>query len=145
MNYKRVDLKFKPNKQYAMDKLKFMKRAFALTAILSAVVFTIVGIFSPIEAGMSVFGHVLKTIFVWAGVTVILEVFTFTLGQIAYHWKKDYKDLYGERWFINGIKDDWAYIKETVTWKKVLKVIGIYIAFFAVCLLVFWLLELIVP
>ena len=57
-------------------------------------------------------------------------------------WKRE---KYGERWFIEGIKDDWAYIKETVTWKKVLKVIGIYIAFFAVCLLVFWLLELIVP
>lgn len=128
-----------------MDKYKFMKWAFALTAILSAVVFTFVGIFSPIEPGMSVFGHVMKTIFVWAFVTVILEVFTFTLGQIAYHWTKDYKDKYGKRWFIEGIKDDWAYIKEQVTWKKVLKVIGIYIAFFAACLGIFYVLELLVP
>ena len=127
-----------------MDKYKFMKWAFALTAILSAMVFTFVGIFSPIEPGMSVFGHVMKTIFVWAFVTVILEVFTFTLGQIAYHWTKDYKDKYGKRWFIEGIKDDWAYIKEQVTWKKVLKVIGIYIAFFAVVLGIFYILELLV-
>jgi len=45
-----------------MDKVKFMKRAFLLTAVLSAVVFTIVGIVSPIEPGMSVFGHVMKCV-----------------------------------------------------------------------------------
>ena len=128
-----------------MDKLKFMKWAFALTAILSAVVFTFVGILSPIEQGMSVFGHVMKTIFVWAFVTVILEVFTFSLGQIAYHWTKDYKDKYGKRWFIEGIKEDLRYIKEHVTWKKVFKAIGIYILFFAVCLGIFYVLELLVP
>ena len=128
-----------------MDKVKFMKRAFLLTAILSAVVFTIVGIFSPIEPGMSVFGHVMKCIFVWAGVTVILEVFTFSLGQIAYHWKKDYKEMYGKGWFWKGVKDDWAYIREQVTWKKALKYVLIYAAFFALCLGVFYVLELIVP
>lgn len=121
-----------------------MKWAFALTAILSAVVFTFVGIFSPIEPGMSVFGHVMKTIFVWAFVTVILEVFMFSLGQIAYHWTKDYKDKYGKRWFIEGIKDDLRYIKEHVTWKKVLKTIGIYALFFAVCLGIFYILDLFV-
>ena len=128
-----------------MNKYTFMKWAFALTAILSAIVFTIVGIVSPIEPGMSVFGHVLKTIFVWAWVTAILETMMYTLGQIAYHWMDDYKDKYGKRWFIEGIKDDFRYIKEVVTWKKVLKTIGIYIAFFAVCLGVFALLELLVP
>ena len=128
-----------------MDKYKFMKWAFILTAVLSAVVFAIVGIVSPIEQGMSIFGHILKTIFVWAFVTVILEVFTFSLGQIAYHWMDDYKDKYGKRWFIEGIKEDFRYIKEKVTWKKVLKVVGIYAVFFAVCLAVFYLLELIVP
>lgn len=128
-----------------MDKLKFMKWAFALTAILSAVVFTFVGIFSPIEQGMSVFGHVMKTIFGWAFVTAILEVFAFSLGQIAYHWTKDYTDKYGDRWFIEGIKDDWRYIREHVTWKKVLKVIGIYILFFAVAFGIGHVLNLLVP
>lgn len=128
-----------------MDKLKFMKRAFALTAILSAIAFVFIGIYSPIEAGMSVFGHVLKTVFMWAFVTVILETFMYVLGQVAYHWKDDYKEKYGDRWFIEGIKDDFRYIKEQVTWKKVLKTIGIYVAFFAVCLLVFYVLECIVP
>lgn len=128
-----------------MDKLKFMKRAFALTAILSAIAFVFIGIYSPIEAGMSVFGHVLKTIFMWAFVTVILETFMYVLGQVAYHWKDDYKEKYGDRWFIEGIKDDFRYIKEVVTWKKVLKTIGIYVAFFAVCLLVFYVLECLVP
>lgn len=120
-----------------MDKVKFMKLAFLLVAILCAIAFTIVGIVSPIEPGMSVFGHVMKTIFVWAGVTAILEVFTFSLGQIAYHWKKDYKEMYGKGWFWKGIKDDWAYIKQQVTWKKVLKVIGVYVIFFAAALLLF--------
>ena len=128
-----------------MDKYKFMKWAFALTAIVSAIVFVFVGIYSPIEPGMSVFGHVLKTIFGWAWVTAILETFTYTLGQIAYHWTKDYKDKYGKRWFIEGIKEDFRYIREVVTWKKVFKVIGIYVAFFAVCLGIFALLELLVP
>ena len=128
-----------------MNKLKFMKWAFALTAILSAVVFTFVGIFSPIEPDMSVFGHVMKTIFGWIWVTAILEVFAFSLGQIVYHWIDDNKDRYGDKWFIEGIKDDFRYIKEQVTWKKVFKYVGIYAAFFAACLGIFWLLDKIVP
>lgn len=128
-----------------MDKVKFMKRAFLLVAILCAIAFAIVGVVSPIEPGMSVFGHVMKCIFVWAGVTVILETMMYTIGQIVYHWMDDYKDKYGKRWFVEGIKDDFRYLKEVVTWKKVLKTIGIYIVFFAVCLVVFALLELIFP
>ena len=128
-----------------MDKIKFMKWAFALTAILSAIVFIIVGFRAPVEPGMSMFGHWLKTFVMWAFVTVILETFMYILGQIAYHWVDDYKDKYGKKWFVEGIKDDWNYIKEHVTWKKVLKTIGIYIVFFAVCLLVFYVLECLVP
>lgn len=129
-----------------MDKkLKFMKRAFAWTAIVSAIAFVIVGILSPIEAGMSVFGHVLKTIFMWVWVTAILETFMYTLGQFVYHWMDDYKEKYGSRWFIEGIKEDFRYIKEVVTWKKVFKVIGIYVLFFVVCLLIFGALEYLVP
>lgn len=128
-----------------MEKLKFMKRWFAWTAILSAIAFVIVGIVSPIEPGMSLFGHILKTFFGWCWVTAILETFTYTIGQVAYHWKDDYKDKYGDRWFVEGIKEDFRYIKEQVTWRKVLKTIIIYILFFAVCLGIFYVLELLVP
>lgn len=129
-----------------MDKkMKFMKWAFILTAIASAIVFFIVGATAPIEAGMSKFGHVLKTIFMWVWVTAILETFVYTLGQIAYHWMDDYKQLYGDRWFVEGIKADFKYIKEVVTWKKVLKYVLIYAAFFAACLFIFGILEYLVP
>lgn len=125
-----------------MDKLKFMKWAFILTAVASAIAFILVGIFSPIEAGMTLFGHIMKCVFMWAFVTVILECFMYTLGQIAFHWSKDYKDKYGKGWFWKGIKEDWAYLKEQVTWKKTFKVIGIYIVFFAACGILFWLADL---
>lgn len=128
-----------------MNKYKFMKWAFGLTALASAIAFVFVGIYSPIEPGMSIFGHVMKCIFGWLFVTVILETLMYSVGQIAYHWVDDYKDKYGKRWFIEGIKDDLRYIKEQVTWKKVLKTVGIYVAFFAACLVVFYLLELLVP
>ena len=37
------------------------------------------------------------------------------------------------------------YFEENVTWKKVLKTIGIYVLFFAVCLGIFYVLECLVP
>lgn len=126
-------------------KISFMKRAFALTAIVSAVVFIIVGATAPVEAGMSKFGHLLKVFFMWIWVTAILEVFVYTLGQVAYDWKEGYKEKYGNKWFIEGVKEDFAYIKEQVTWKKVLKYVGIYVGFFAACLIVFGILEYLVP
>ena len=126
-------------------KIKFMKWAFALTAIVSAVVFIIVGATAPVEAGMSPFGHWLKTFFGWCWVTAILETFIYTIGQVAYHWMDDYKEKYGKKWFAEGIKEDFAYIKEQVTWKKVLKYVLIYAGFFAACLLVFGILEYLVP
>ena len=129
-----------------MDKkIKFMWWAAVLTAVVSAIVFVFVGLKAPVEAGMSMFGHWLKVFFGWVWVTVILETFTYTLGQLAYHWSKDYQDKYGKRWFIEGIKEDFAYIKEKVTWKKVLKTVGIYVGFFAVCLIIFAALEYLVP
>lgn len=127
------------------DKLTFMKKWAVWTAVLSAIAFVFVGIFSPIEAGMSLFGHILKVIFGWAWVTVILETFVYTIGQVAWHWKDDYKTKYGDKWFKEGIKEDWAYIKENVTWKKTLKILGIFVAFFLACGLIFFLLELLVP
>jgi hypothetical protein len=128
-----------------MEKIKFMKRCFAWTAILSAIAFIIVGVVAPVEAGMSTFGHVLKTFFGWCWVTAILETFVYTIAQVAWHWKEDYKEKYGDKWFVEGIKEDFRYIKEVVTWKKVLKTIGIYIVFFAVCLGIFAVLECLVP
>lgn len=129
-----------------MDKkIKFMCWAFALTAIVSAIVFVFVGLKAPVEAGMSPFGHWLKTFFMWVWVTAILETLMYVAGQIAYHWMDDYKEKYGKKWFTEGIKEDFAYIKEQVTWKKVLKTVGIYIGFFAICLVVFAALEYLVP
>ena len=125
-----------------MDKLKFMKWAFIGTAILSAIAFILVGIFAPVEAGMSLFGHIMKCVFGWVFVTVILETFMYTLGQLAFHWADDYKEKYGKGWFWKGLKEDLAYLKEQITMKKVLKVVLIYIAFFAACGLLFWLVEL---
>ena len=128
-----------------MNKYKFMKWAFILTAIASAIVFFIVGATAPIEAGMSKFGHWLKTFFMWVWVTAILETMMYTVGQIVYHWMDDYKDKYGKRWFIEGIKEDFRYIKEQFTWKKFFKYVGIYILFFAACLLIFGVIEYFVP
>ena len=129
-----------------MDKkIKFMCWALALTAIVSAIVFVFVGLKAPVEAGMSMFGHWLKVFFGWVWVTVILETFMYVIGQVAYHWMDDYKTKYGNRWFIEGIKEDFAYIKEKVTWKKVLKYVGIYVGFFALCLIIFASLEYLVP
>lgn len=125
-----------------MDKLKFMTWAFAGTAILCAIAFVLVGIFAPIEPGMTLFGHIMKCFVGWAAVTVILETMMYTLGQIAFHWADDYKDKYGKGWFWKGLKADWEYIKEKITMRKVLKVILIYVAFFASCLVLFWLADL---
>ena len=128
-----------------MDKLKFMKWAFIGTAILSAIAFVLVGIFAPIEAGMSLFGHIMKCIFGWAFVTVILETFMYTLGQIAYHWADDYKKKYGKGWFWKGLKEDLAYLRDNITWKKTFKVLMTFVIFFACAGVVIFLLELLVP
>ena len=129
-----------------MDKkIKFMWQAAALAALLSAIVFVIIGLTAPVEAGMSMFGHWLKTFFGWCWVTAILETFVYTIAQVAWHWKDDYRTKYGDKWFTEGIKEDFRYFKENVTWKKVLKTIGIYVLFFAVCLVVFAAIEYLVP
>ena len=129
-----------------MDKkIKFMWRAAVVTAALSAIAFVILGSTAPVEAGMSLFGHWLKTFFMYCWVTVILETFVYVLGQVAYHWMDDYKQKYGDRWFIEGIKEDVRYIKEQFTWKKFFKYVGFYVLFFAVCLLFFGVIEYFVP
>ena len=125
-----------------MDKYTFMKRAFIGTAVLSAIAFVLVGIFSNIEPGMTVFGHIMKCVAGWFLVTVILETMMYTLGQIAFHWADDYKDKYGKGWFWKGLKEDWNYIKEQITMRKVLKVLLTFIIFFAACGVLFWGAEL---
>ena len=122
-----------------------MKWAFIGTAILSAIAFVLVGIFAPIEAGMSLFGHIMKCIFGWAFVTVILETFMYTLGQRAYHWADDYKKKYGKGWFWKGLKEDLAYLGDNITWKKTFKVLMTFVIFFACAGVVIFLLELLVP
>ena len=90
-----------------MNMLTFMKKAALWTAIVSAIAFVFVGIFSPIEPGMRVFGHIMKCVFGWAWVTVILETMMYTIGQIAFHWMKDYRKKYGKNYRIgNGKKDN---------------------------------------
>ena len=122
-----------------------MKWAFIGTAILSAIAFVLVGIFAPIEAGMSLFGHIMKCIFGWAFVTVILETFMYTLGQLSYHWADDYKKKYGKGWFWKGLKEDLAYLMDNITWKKTFKVLMTFVIFFACAGVVIFLLELLVP
>ena len=127
-----------------MDKLTFMKRAFLWTAIISAVVFTIVGILSPNLEG-SVAGHIGKTVVMWMWVTVILLCLVYTLGQVAYDWSHGYKEKYGKGWFLAGIREDIQWIRENVTWKGVLKVIGTYLLFAAIFGVVILGLEAIFP
>ena len=128
-----------------MDKLHFLKKAFLWTAIVSAIVFTAVGFIAPIEAGMSVFGHILKTFVMWVWVTIILEVFTYYLAQLLYDRNHGYKEKYGKDWFWKGIMEDLAYIKEKWSWKKAGRVALTYLLFFAVVLGMFYLLDRIVP
>ena len=131
------------------SKLQFMKKAFLWTAIFSAIVIAVVGIVRALTGAPLVeetLGQeIAKYVVMWVWVTVILECFTYTLGQVAYHWQDENKEKYGKRWFIEGIKDDFRYIKEQITWKKVFKTIGIYVLFFAALFAIFGLLELIFP
>ena len=122
-----------------MDKYTFMKRAFIGTAVLSAIAFVLVGIFCPIEPGMTVFGHIMKCVFGWAFVTVILETMMYSAGQIAFFWYRDYKEKYGKGWFWKGLKEDLQYLKNNVPWLKVLLT---FIIFFAACGVLFWGAEL---
>lgn len=124
-----------------MTLLQFMKRAAIWTAVVSAIAFVIVGIFSPIEAGMSVFGHALKTFFGWCWVTVILEVLMYSFGQLLYAWINEKKERFGKGWFWKGVWEDIKSIWHQITWKRVLFVI----AFFAIVLGAFYIVELLVP
>ena len=128
-----------------VDKFTFMKRAAIGTAVLCAIAFVLVGIFCPIEPGMSVFGHIMKCVFGWAWVTVILETMMYTAGQIAYHWTKDNKDKYGEHWFKEGVKDDLKYFKSLMTKNNIRKVLCWVFGFLLAAGALIFILELIFP
>lgn len=121
-----------------MDKLKFMKRCFMWTAIVSAIVFIVMFFCAPMLEP-TLIGNIAKYVFGWFWVTMILEGLMFTVGQIMYHWQKDNKEEYGKDWFIEGIKSDLRYIKKNTTLKGVLKVILSFVLFFGIFLLVIWL------
>lgn len=122
-------------------KFKFMLKGAIIIAILCTIVVAACGlIWGSIIEG-SLFAEIMKYAVGNLGIICILETFWYSLGQIAYHWMDDYKDLYGKGWFWKGIKDDWKYLKSVCTWKKVGKVLLYYVIFFAVCGLIFWILP----
>ena len=121
--------------------LNFMKKVAIITAVLSAIAFVLVGIFSPIEPGMSIFGHALKTFVGWLFVTVILETIMYSFGQFLYGWIIEKKERHGKWWFWKGVWEDIKRVKRQITWKRV----GIVVAFFAIVLALIYVLELIVP
>ena len=121
-----------------MSKLKFMKRCFIWTAIITAIIFIAMFFCAPMIEP-TLIGNIAKYIFGWFWVTMILEALMYTFGQIIYHWVDDNKERYGKHWFTGGIKNDFRYIKENTTLKGVLKVIGSFVLFFGVFLLLAWL------
>lgn len=125
-----------------MSKYEFCKKAFIWAAVLSAIGFIIVGIVSPIEPGMSVFGHVMKCIFGWAWWTIIVETILYSGSQFFYWWMDAHKEKYGKGWFWKGIKEDIQNLKTDVDWKKVVVTCLIFIICF---LSVAGLLEFIFP
>ena len=123
------------------EKVKFMLKGALWIAIICTIVVAACGLIwgSVIEG--SLFAEIAKYAVGNLGIICILETFWYTLGQIAWHWMDDYKEKYGKGWFWKGIKEDWNYIKEQTTWKKVGKILLWYVGFFAVVGLIFWLLP----
>lgn len=121
-----------------ISKSKFMKRCFILTAVVPAIIFIIMFFCAP-NLEESVGANIAKYVFGWFWVTMILEALMYTVGQVIYHGIDDNKERYGKRWFIEGIKSDFKTIKEY----GILKIVGAFVLFFAVFLLLFWLGSLI--
>ena len=121
------------------EKFKFMLKGAIWIAIIATLIVGGLGLaFGTVIEG-SLFAEVAKWAVMDLVIIGILEVFWYTIGQVAYHWTDGYKEKYGKGWFWKGLKEDLAYIKEQTTWKKVLKYVLIYVAFFGVLLLLFWL------
>lgn len=125
-----------------MDKkVKFMVKGAIWIAVITTIIVATLGIlFGSVIEG-SLFAEIAKYAVGNLGIICILETFWYTLGQIAYHWSDDYKQKYGKGWFWKGIKEDWQYIKEQTTWKKVGKVLLYYVIFFAIFGLIIWILP----
>ena len=121
-----------------MDKKKFMKRFAIWTAITVAVAMLVIGLCF----GKVVEDNPTQELFKWIvgtiGLICIFEVFAFSAGQVCYHWMDDYKQLYGDKWFAEGVKDDWRAFKQKLSWKKFFKCLGYFIAVFAGGLLLCW-------
>lgn len=67
-----------------MDKRTFMKKLAIWVAVVAAVIIAVIGLcFGKVIEG-SLFAEVMKWVVVGAGVIVILEVFTFTIGQLIW-------------------------------------------------------------
>lgn len=123
------------------NKVKFMLKGAMWVAIICTVVVAACGLIWGKVIEESLFAEIAKYAVVNVGLICILETFWYTLGQIAWHWMDDYKDKYGKQWFWKGLKDDLQYLKETITWKKVGKVLLYYVIFFAVFGLIIWILP----
>ena len=72
-----------------MDKITFCKRVALWVAIISAIVFLVIGLcFGKVIEG-SLFAEVAKWVFMWLIVTVILEGFVYFLAPLYWHFKVD--------------------------------------------------------
>lgn len=121
-----------------MDKMKFMKNGAIWIAVITTVIVAVCGLLfgSVIEA--TLFEEIAKYAVMNLGIIAVMETLWYTVGQFLFHWSEDYKEKYGKGWFWKGIKEDLKNLKEGVNW---LKVVLIYVAFFAVAGLIIWLLP----
>ena len=110
----------------------FMIKGAIWVAVICTIVVAAVGLIwgSVIEG--SLIAEIGKYAVMNLGIIAILETFWYTLGQIAFHWKDEYKTKYGKGWFWKGIKEDLQYIRDNWSWKKFWKVVLTYVIFFGV-------------
>lgn len=123
------------------DKVKFMLKGALWIAIITTIIVAACGLLFGAVIEATLFEEIAKYAVMNLGIIAVLETFWYTLGQFAWHWMDDYKEKYGKGWFWKGIKDDWEYIKETTTWKKVGKIVLYYVIFFAIFGLIIWILP----
>lgn len=120
---------------------KFMITGAIVIAVLCTIIVAAYGLLwgSIIEA--TLFEEIAKYAVVNLGIVVILEALWYVLGQFLFHWSDDYKEKHGKGWFWKGIREDLKNLKESMTWKKVGKIVLYYVIFFAVFGLLIWLLP----
>jgi hypothetical protein len=129
-------------KEMFQDKKRgFMLKGAIVIAILCTIVVAACGLIWGTVIEGSLFAEVAKWAVVNLGIIAILETFWYTLGQVSYHWKEDYKKKYGKGWFWKGLKEDIQYLWSQMTWKKVGKVLLYYVIFFGLAGLLIWVLP----